>query len=145
MSSETAPNLLIRMHFDNLARAAGKAVAFQTALASLSIAMHCAREKLSVWREQAVHGETRNSLVCGFCLLLAGACCLLPTGQYHCTVQHLDGWMALSTGLPHTYKITKCRFHAYKYISFQQICFSWLKCLVAMSCHASVSNFEVQL
>ena len=36
---------------------------------------------------------------------------LLPAGQCHCTVYHLDGWMALlSAGLPQTNKITMSTF-----------------------------------
>ena len=53
--------------------------------------------------EEAVHGKTRNSLVC--------PPSLLPAGQCHCTVYHLDGWMALlSAGLPHTNKSTMFTF-----------------------------------
>ena len=103
MSSETAPNLLIRMHFDNLARAASKAVAFQTALASLSAAMHCARKTQcmvgagSAWRDKKQP-----------CLWLLPDCSLLVCCpiSLHCPPSGwMDGSVCWSASYLHNYQI----------------------------------------
>ena len=111
---------LIVTIWDKLARATGKPV-------GTGFSHDCASE---CTEEETVHGETRNRLFCLFGWLWL----LLPApGEYHCTVHLLDGWMALSAGLPQTYNsklqcpVDTVHFHAYiKIFTLSANIFQWV-------------------
>ena len=96
---ETAPHLWITIVTTRLARPSGKAVPFQTALVSLMAANVRRRRRCMERQETALFVPPPPSL--------------LPAGQCHCTVYHLDGWMALlSASLPHQQNYN-VHFHIY--------------------------------